>query len=315
MHQDNPPQPSGLLALPFELRQQIYTHIFDTFALSIDRRTSKAPYELTPYKSSSTSALNVTLVNHQIRHESLAILHKQPKPLIFQVRNHTTLLIRGYAAPNEQLPSLLFTSHTLAASIRTLIIPTRCGDRRLLSSDKATWPVPLLPNLRTLGICRAAVGGGTDKVWRRGSGSEATRADVRAWMTSLITGERFLAGLYQSWLLKYVVDGARKGKVRIWCRVIATSEELGQDQAVWVDLDRRMEAAGWVWCVPTRRKGDNGGGLGMGGGLESGVRADRGVGLDPRTYSPLLEDREGRVDAGLWDVVNWWNPAEESQRD
>jgi hypothetical protein len=159
-------------------------------------------------------------------------------------------------------------------------------------------------------------------VWYRGNGvgagtDEDGRSSVRAWMTRLITDEFFFAGLCQQWLLNFYVDAARKGKVRIWCRVIATREDVNEDQAVWVELDRRMEVGKWVWCVPTRRAGEaqlvNGSEVDSDLGVIDG-RASDVVRLDARTYSPPLEAGERDVDPGLREVVRWWNPAEGASR-
>jgi hypothetical protein len=311
MAHDDSSQSSRLLSLPLELRQQIYTHVFSSFAFSIHRTSPKNLNIVHPYATSSITARNLTLVCHQIRDESLPVLRTHPKTVIFLIRN--SFLSR------EQLPDLILKSHFLAASIRTLIFPTRFGSRRLLAAGKdGISTLPLLPNLRTVGVCRAALGGGTDRVWYRGNGvdtgSEAENpAAVRAWMTRLITDEFFFAGLCQQWLLNFYVDGARKGKVRIWCRVIATREHVEEDQAVWVDLDRRMEVAEWVWCVPTRRGREAQLVNGMEVVPDLGVmdgRASDVVGLDARTYSPPLEAGGGDIDPGLWEVVRWWNPAE-----
>lgn len=254
------PIPSRFLALPLELRLQIYAHVLSDFSLVIRRPShtlpsnqhSLAPTQLsaaptpipsppnttiTPphpsvhvHPSSTTAHLSLLLTSRQIHTEALPLLYSIPKPLTFSLPYIDNL------TPLPTLPPLFLPS------IRTVLFPTRSGSRLLLED---------LPNLRAIGVCRNALTRSPDLVWEDrwrgnghgngnhadggllgGEGKEETLREklgrMREWLVWFVGQASFVGSLNQQWLLHYWFRGyyfpeAKGRRADVWCRVVGTA--------------------------------------------------------------------------------------------
>lgn len=270
---------SPLLALPFELRLQIYGHALSDFALSMRRAgPTVGQNAVRPLHSTSYTALNLLLVSKQVRAEALPVLHSNPKALAFKMQFIERL---------ETLPTI---PAPYRDSIRVVLFTSRSGSRRLLEK---------LPNLAAIGVCRNALTHSPDLVWL-GTGSLAA---LRDWMISFIQADKFVLSLCQQWLLHYYYR--TPGRKAVWCRVIATrsqpvvikatdAKEHMVKQAVWVNLDERGSPERWKWCRPTRHE----------------VRGLTNE-FHPAKYNPPLEGKA--EDEGLSMICKWWTAPQQGE--
>lgn len=268
---------SPLLALPFELRLQIYSHALSNFALAMRRTGSVGHNAVLPHHHTSYTALNLLLVCKQVRDEALPVLHHNPKALAFKMHFIERL---------EILPTI---PAAYKDSIRVVLFTSRSGSQRLLEK---------LPNLAAVAVCRNALTRSPDLVWL-GTGSLAS---LREWMISFIQADKFVLSLSQQWLLHYYYRSP--GRKTVWCRVIATrsqsvikatdAKEHLVKQAVWVNLDERGSPERWKWCQPTKHE----------------VRG-LSQNLHPAKYNPPLEiDTD---DENLSMVCKWWTAPQQAE--
>lgn len=261
---------SLLLALPYELRLQIYSHVLSNFALAMRRTGSVGHNAVLPHHHTSYTALNLLLVCKQVREEAIPVLYRNPKALAFKMHFIERL---------ETLPTI---PAAYCESIRVVLFTSRSGSQRLLEK---------LPNLAAVAVCRNALTRSPDLVWL-GTGSLAA---LREWMISFIQADKFVLSLSQQWLLQYYYRSP--GRKTVWCRVIATrsqsvikatdAKEHLVKQAVWVNLDERGNPERWKWCQPTKHE----------------VRG-LSQSFHPAKYNPPLEGDAD--DENLSMVCKWW---------
>lgn len=252
------------LTLPLEIRSQIFSHLFEDFALIVEKdgpRRSK----VVPYPTTSRDALHISRTNRQLRSESLAALRVLPIQVTFR------LPFIEHLVP---LPTVPFM-----ASIRVVVFPSRFGSHALLSQ---------LPNLQAIGVCRNALGNSSPDL--RWAYHHRVGTTIEDWLTDYMSTLGFILNLCQQWILDWYRNPARTSK--IWCRLVI--ERCSYDdgdpahikQAVWVDLDRRLEMNSWVWCRSTPHLA--------------------GESVESAKYNP--PPWETVKDQSLQTILRWWTP-------